>query len=88
MNLVLLNAKRAGGCPPHTLRVGKPHGAEGGFDPHSAYADIDDSNFFKYLCGEILPPSDPGEWVRFCVCVDACVRGSVYGCGGGGGGSG
>jgi hypothetical protein len=43
--------------------VGKPHGAEGGFDPHSAYKDVDDSNFFNYLCGKILPPSEPSEWV-------------------------
>lgn len=57
--------------------VGKPHGAEGGFDPHSAYKDIDDSNFYNYLCGKILPPSEPSEWVCmfswifFCICVCA-----------------
>jgi hypothetical protein len=70
MTLVLLGAKRAMNLSgPSTgplrvpLRVGKPHGAEGGFDPHSAYAGIDDTNFFEYLCGEILPPSEPSEWV-------------------------
>jgi hypothetical protein len=64
MNLVLLCAKRAGGCPPDGLRVGKPHGAESGFDPHSAYADVNDDNFFQYINGEILGPEEPSEWVR------------------------
>jgi hypothetical protein len=63
MNLVLLSAKRAMGCPEGDLRVGKPHGAESGFDPHSAFKDVDDSNFFQYICGEILGPEEPSEWV-------------------------
>jgi hypothetical protein len=68
MTLVLIGAKRAMGPCPRGLLVGKPHGAEGGFDPHSAYKDIDDTNFFEYLCGEILPHTEPSEWVRALLC--------------------
>ncbi len=70
MNLVLLSAKRAMGCPECDLRVGKPHGAESGFDPYSAFKDVDDSNFFQYICGEILGPEEPSEWV--CAAPQAC----------------
>ncbi len=50
MSLVLAGAKRQMGAAPDQLRVGKPHGAESGFDPHSAYKDLDDSNFFGWVC--------------------------------------
>jgi hypothetical protein len=42
------------------------HGAEGGFDPYQATHDLDDTNFFGYIHGEVLPPSDPGEWAQRC----------------------
>lgn len=62
MTLVLAAASRAMAGTAR-LQVGKPHGAEGGFDPHSAYEDgIDDTNFFQYLFGAILPHTEPSEW--------------------------
>jgi hypothetical protein len=67
-SLALCGAKRQLGCPPGALLVGKPHGAEGGYDPHSAYQDITEDDFFHYLFGDILPPEEPGEWVRAAVC--------------------
>ncbi len=48
MTLALAGAKRQLGAGEggDSLRVGKPHGAESGFDPHTAYKDLDDTNFF------------------------------------------
>jgi hypothetical protein len=43
-------------------RAGFPHGAENGFDPHIAYKDINEDNWYGYIYGGILPRSDPGEW--------------------------
>ena len=63
MTLALVGAKRQLGVAPEQLRVGKPHGAEGGYDPHSAYKDLNDDNFFGYLCGKILDPEVATEWV-------------------------
>ncbi len=67
MTNVLLSVKRQLGCPIGEERVGLPHGAEGGFDPHSAYQDLTDDNYYSYLLGRILPPTAPSEWVRRCV---------------------
>ena len=64
MHLALLGAKRQLGCPVDHLCVGKPHGAEGGFDPYVAYKDLDDDNFYQYLCGRILGADETTEWVR------------------------
>lgn len=42
-----------GECPECTdgSSVALPHGAEGGFDPFTAYQDVDWENYFGYLHG-------------------------------------
>jgi len=66
MTLALAGAKRQLGAGEggDDLRVGKPHGAESGFDPHTAYKDLDDTNFFGYINGQILGPEEPSEWLH------------------------
>ncbi len=62
MTLALLSAMRGLGTTPP--RVGRPHGAEGGYDPYRAYENVSMDNFYEYLNGIMLPPEHEGEWVR------------------------
>jgi hypothetical protein len=53
-------------CNVEPLTIGRPHGAESGFDPYQAYADLDGENVFGYINGVMLPRGSPGEWLHDC----------------------
>jgi hypothetical protein len=59
----MLRQRDARQYPCTSSRVCVPHGAEGGFDPFTAYQNLDGDNFYGYLNGAIMPPSTAGEWV-------------------------
>ena len=63
MYLALHGLKRRGGASP--ARVSLPHGAESGFDPYQAYADLDADNVYGYIHGAILPDA-PGDYLSRC----------------------
>lgn len=48
------------------IAVLPPHGAETGCDPHIAYEDLTEENYFGYLYSPINPSSDPSEWQHRC----------------------
>ena len=48
------------------VRVAVPHGAESGFDPHTAYdaVTLTEDNMYEYIHGRILSRGEPGEWLH------------------------
>jgi hypothetical protein len=48
--------------------VSMPHGAESGFDPHSAFTGLDGDNWYGYIHGNIIPfnPSNMSDWLTKC----------------------
>ena len=72
MYLALHGAKR-GHVHPGNARIAVPHGAESGFDPYQAYADLRGDNVFGFLHGVCLPRGQGGDWVRTRSCVRVCV---------------
>jgi hypothetical protein len=63
MYLALHGLKRRCGVTP--ARVSLPHGAESGFDPYQAYADLHATNVYGYIHGAILPDA-PGDYLSRC----------------------
>lgn len=64
MTLALLGAKRQMKCQEDELLVGKPHGATGGYDPYTAYDNLDNEiNLpFGFTTTIISDPNDNSEW--------------------------
>ncbi len=60
-----LHALKRGLVAPGLENVCVPHGAETGFDPYQAYANLDGESVYGYLHGHMLPRESPGEWVRY-----------------------
>lgn len=60
MHLVLHGAKRGLAEP----RVGRPHGAERGFDPFQAFSDLDEANLYGYLLDPMPARGSPSGQVR------------------------
>jgi len=58
MHLVMQSVMGMLGAAPENVQA--PHGATGGFDPHSAYVDLTDDNFYGYIHGPIDPLLEPG----------------------------
>lgn len=51
-----------GATPP--ARVCVPHGAETGFDPHQAYADLTEDSMYGFINGVMRPRQSEGEWLH------------------------
>ena len=69
-----------GRVPHRTLSVGSvwlPHGAEGGFDPHTAYKDLDWETYFGYLHGGRTNLTDVvrclGDFAFVCCFLACCL---------------
>lgn len=61
--LVLHGLKRVLVPPDCPRRVCVPHGAESGFDPYQAYANLTEHNVYGYIHGRMLPRGAEGDWV-------------------------
>ena len=65
LHLVLLAIKNQVGKD----NVSKPHGAESGFDPFQAYADLNSDNYYGYIHGKIAKFAQAdkyNDWIHKC----------------------